>query len=457
MKSVKELHDEKSKVAEEIRTLGAKADTQEWNAECEERWDAVNAEYDALDRQQRVAERLEKIQAFDAEVINEDGVTRAELVDASYSRALARRDENIVTPEDRSLAFAAWARTRANKLPTREQEAAAKKCGINLNAHDFGQSLVTGDYRSVRRRLNAEYRADPVNSTGAALGGTTIPEGFVYNLEKALLAYGSVRQVADVIRTSGVGDLPWPTANDTSNKGAQIDEVQDLDGATPNAFQSIPFSSTIWKAWAFTSKIIPVSFTLLDDTAFNFEAEAGAMAGERIARITEERFTTGNGTTTAQGIVTGASVGHTAASTTLIDSNDLLDLEHSVDPSYRRGGTVGFMMHDSILKVLRKLKDSDGRALWQNSLTEGEPQRLSGFPIYINQEMASAPVAGAAVMVFGDLSKYKIRDVSNFRLLVSEHRYLEFDTLAIVAHSRHDGRILNAGTNPIKKMVMAAS
>jgi len=455
MKTVKELHEQKAALAKEIESLAERHDSGEWNAETEQRWQTVNDEYNRLDKSLEIAKAAERARAFSNEqVIAGDGITREEIVDASFSRHLNRKDENIVTPEDRANAFLGWARAKAEKPLTPEQVRALDKVGKSASASAYDFNLVGGEYRTIRDVL--QKRTTDYQSTAAGFGGTTVPEGFVYNFEKALLAFGSVRQVADVVRTSGVGDLPWPTANDTSNKGSQIDEVQD---STDSGIDSTPvaMSSITWKAFNFTSDIIRVSYTLLDDTAFNLQAELASMAGERIARITEDRFTNGNGTTQPQGIAIGATLGHVAASVSAIDANELLDLEHSVDPAYRAGGRVGFMMHDNVLKVLRKLRDSDGRSLWQNSLSAGEPQTLAGYPIFINQEMPNTLAATERVMVFGDLSKYKIRDVSNFRLLLSEHRYMEFDQLAVVAHSRHDGRILNAGTNPIKYLAMAAS
>lgn len=454
MKTVKELNEQKAALAKDICEMAERHDS--WDSDAETRWQALNDDYNALDKSIEVAKQAERAAAFANEaVLTADGVTREEIVDKSFSRHLARKDESIVTPEDRANAFLGWARAKADKPVLPEQARALEKVGKSASAAGYDFNLTPGEYRTVRDTIE---KRDTVNyqSTAAGFGGTTVPEGFVFNFEKALLAFGSVRRVADVVRTTGVGDLPWPTANDTSNKGSQIDEVQD---STDSGIDSTPvaMAATTWKAFNFTSDIIRVSYTLLDDTAFNLQAELAAMAGERIARITEDRFTNGNGSTQPQGIRVGAALGHVAAATNAIDPNELLDLEHSVDPAYRAGERVGFMMHDNILKVLRKLRDSDGRSLWQNSLSAGEPQTLAGYPIFVNQEMPNTLAANNRVVLFGDLSKYKIRDVSNFRLLISEHRYLEFDQLAIVAHSRHDGRILNAGTNPIKYLAMAAS
>ena len=45
--------------------------------------------------------------------------------------------------------------------------------------------------------------------------------------------------------------------------------------------------------------------------------------------------------------------------------DELIDLEHSVDPLYRAAPTCRFMFNDGVLKALRKLKDGQGRYIWQ--------------------------------------------------------------------------------------------
>jgi HK97 family phage major capsid protein len=47
------------------------------------------------------------------------------------------------------------------------------------------------------------------------------------------------------------------------------------------------------------------------------------------------------------------------------------------------------MMHQSARKALRKLKDSQGRPLWEPSLQAGFADSLLGYPTRINNDMAT--------------------------------------------------------------------
>ena len=75
------------------------------------------------------------------------------------------------------------------------------------------------------------------------------------------------------------------------------------------------------------------------------------------ARIHNQHFTTGTGSAQPQGIVTGATSGVTAAGVAAITADELIDLQHSIDPAYRNERSK-FMLSDTALKGLRKLKDT---------------------------------------------------------------------------------------------------
>ncbi len=282
-------------------------------------------------------------------------------------------------------------------------------------------------------------RAAQSTTTGA--GGYTIPEGFMADWEVAQLAHGPIRDAVTVFRTATGNHLPWPTVNDTSNKGAILGEnLQDGE-------QDFTDAEITFDAYKYTSKIIRVSIELLQDSAFNLPSFLGETLGTRIARITNQHFTTGTGSSQPNGIATAATLGYTASANDAITYDDLIELEHSVDPAYRARGA--FMFHDNVLKALRKLKDNDGRPLWQAGLTVGAPDSLNGRPYSVNQEMPTL-AAGAKSVLFGDLKKYKIRDVLGITLTRMVERYADFHQVAWVAISRHDGNLLDAGTNPVK-------
>jgi HK97 family phage major capsid protein len=302
-------------------------------------------------------------------------------------------------------------------------------------------SGVTAD-----RNLSFQLRA--LSSTTGAAGGYTVQAEAMRELEQALLAYGGIRQAASVIRTASGADLPWPLSDNT-------DKVAEILGQSAEVTEGdLEFAQATLKAHKYVTKIIKVPVELIQDSAINIEAYVGARLGEQIGRGTNRHFTTGTGGNQPQGIVTGATLGVSAAAANAVTYEELVDLLHSVDPAYR--GNFTWMFHDDTLRELRKMRDNDGKLIWQESARAGEPDTILGKPFIINQDMA--PMGkGAKSIIGGDLSKYKVRDVQDISIVRLDERYAEFLQVAFLAYSRHDGLLLDAGTHPVKFLKNAAA
>lgn len=400
---------------------------------------------------------LEKIIEREEALVKAEGESARSQLDARDSGDPARKWEGIHYPigaqrqvsraeieRHTSYAVQGWLRAKSPlaKLDQPHLDA-AKFFGIDLRQKEI-ELPIAKNYRQLQK----EHRAlDVATSTK---GQETIPEGFVNALEVSLLTFGGMRQVADVIRTDSGNDLPWPTANDTSNTGELLGEATSFGSSVDPTFGQV-----IFKAWKYSSKPVLVSTELLQDSAFDMGARLGEMLGIRIGRIQNAHFTTGAGTTLPKGLVVAAGT-FAAADDLVIASDDIIGLEHSVDPAYRMGAS--FMMHDSILAEIRMLKESTTNAyIWQPGLQAGVPDRLLGYPYTINQQMASASVASAKVIAFGDMRKYKIRDVSTIRLIRLDELYAATDQVGFVAYFRSDGNLLDAGTDPVKVLQMLPS
>jgi HK97 family phage major capsid protein len=321
---------------------------------------------------------------------------------------------------------------------------AAAQLGIpDLRVNQIDLPIIK-HYRSFQREFRVGL--DTITSTE---GKETIPQGFVYALEQALLAYGGVRLNATVIRTDAGNALPYPTMNDTTNKGAILAEATTIGASVDPAFAQL-----VLNAFKYSSKPILMSYELTQDSAFDLGALVGDWLGTRIARIQNDHFTTGAGTTLPKGLTVAAVVGKAAASMTTFTSDEVIDLIHSVDPAYRQGAS--FMFHDTILATIRKLKESTTNAyIWQPGLQSGVPDRLLGYRYTINQSMSATFTTGQKLILFGDLSKYLIRDVSSIRLVRLEERYADLDQIAFIAFMRSDGNLLDAGTRPVKWLALA--
>jgi len=277
-------------------------------------------------------------------------------------------------------------------------------------------------------------------------GAFIVPQGFQYELEQALLAYGGVRQVARLLPTATGNALPWPTSNDTAVSGELIGENTASTQANPT------ISNLTLNAWKYGTKLVQVSTELMQDSAFDVEAYLRELFTVRIGRITNNHFTVGTGSGQPNGIVTAASAGPTAEAAGSVSYNDLVELEHSVDPAYRRDAK--FMFKDSTLKSLKKLKDSQGHPLWVAGVGANAPDTILGYGYVINQDMAAIGT-GNKQMLFGALNKYIIRSVKELSVLRLNERYAELGQVGFIGFARYDSNLVDAGTHPVKILIGA--
>jgi HK97 family phage major capsid protein len=318
---------------------------------------------------------------------------------------------------------------------------------IELECGIFNTFLRHGrDALNAQQREHIQNKIRNAQSTGTnSEGGFLVPTDFATALIEEMKAFGGVRSVANTLQTGSGNPMQMPTVDETNNEGELVAEN------APVTSQDIAFGAKTLSAYKFSSKAVAVPFELLQDNNVNLEAYIRSALAMRIARVTNRLFTVGTGTAQPQGSVTGAGAGVTAAAATAISLDDLIDLEHSVDPAYREMG-ASYMFNDNTLRAIRKLKDADGRPLWQPSLQAGEPDRIGRYSYVINQHMANIG-AGNVSVIFGNFRSYTIRDVMNVMLFrMTDSKYTENGQVGFLAFSRHDGKLLDASGKSVKRL-----
>ena len=153
--------------------------------------------------------------------------------------------------------------------------------------------------------------------------------------------------------------------------------------------------------------MIKLSEELLQDAAFPLESYLAESIARSIARAENTAFIAGSGSGQPEGIVTGASVGVTAASASAVTSDEILDLVYSLGSEYAANAVV--ITNRAMQALVRKLKDSDGQYVWARSLAAGQPDTLAGYPLY-SSEAVPAIATGARTMVIVDPTIYQIVD-----------------------------------------------
>ena len=397
MGKLKALKEKRATIYTSIDELRQATDGREMTAEEQQRWDTMLSDYDKADKAVEAEERFVDIQRKQAE------------------QEVAKRDFYIgdLLGEQYRKAFADYILNGASGI-------------------------------SPESRATIEQRA----GIAGLAGGVTIPTALASEIEIALKTYGGMFEAGTIINTSHGGDLIMPTINDTSAKATIVSEYDQSTKRAPS------FGSVTLKAYTYRTPIIPVSQTLIQDSAFNLDAELTSLLGDSFSRGVNEQLTTGDGTGKPTGIVTAATACTTQAAATSIKLDDIIDLIKSVNSAYARNGK--FMFNRNTLWELAKIKDQTGRYIWQDSARDGTPATLFGKQYVLNDDMADIG-AGNASVLFGDLSKYKIRMVKSFSVVRLNELLAEYLSIGLFGFARVDGNLLDAGTHPVKKLVHAKS
>lgn len=384
-----------------------------------------------LELREKRAKAWEAAKAFLDSHRNEKGVLSAE-DDAAYTRM-----EQEITDLGKEIAR------------LERQEAFERELSQPLNKPLTGRPVSGGVEKEKTGRASEEYKANfwnamrskvPLPSVVNALeegtdsaGGYLVPDEYERTLVEALEEENVFRQMAKVIRTSS-GDRKIPVVA-TKGTASWIDE----EGAYTESDDS--FGQVSIGAYK-VGTMIKVSEELLNDSVFDLESYIAKEFARRIGAKEEEAFFTGDGSGKPLGVLAatgGAETEITAASSTAVTADELMDLFYSLKSPYRKKAV--WVLNDSTIKAVRKLKDSTGQYLWQPSLVAGTPDTLLGRPVKTSAYM---PViaAGAKTIAFGDFSYYWIADRQGRSFKRLNELYAANGQVGFLGSQRVDGKLV---------------
>ena len=264
-------------------------------------------------------------------------------------------------------------------------------------------------------------------------GGYLVPDEFEHTLIEALESENIFRTLAHVIQTaSGDRKIPVVASKGTASWVDEEGAITESD----DAFNQVSIGA--YKL----GTLIKVSNELLNDSVFNLEQYISKEFARRIGNKEEDAFFNGDGSGKPVGIfhsTGGAQVGVTAASTSAITADEIIDLFYSLDAPYRKNAV--WVVNDATVKVIRKLKDGNGNYLWQPALTSGTPDTLLGRPVKTSADVPTI-ASGAKVIAFGDFSYYWIADRQGRVFKKLSELYAATDQTGFVATQRVDGKLI---------------
>jgi HK97 family phage major capsid protein len=322
---------------------------------------------------------------------------------------------------------------------------AAPAVHIRKNGEKVGAEVAFKAYLHRQENVDPAIKAT-LNETTDAQGGYGVPTQFSNEVIVPLADASFLRAAgARVLNLRGTDSFKLPSLT--------FSAAATLKAESAAYAQSEPTMGEIeFNPYKYT-KLSKVTEELVADSRFDIWGQILQPDWtQAFAAAENTAFTTGSGSGQPQGVVTGSALGVTAASATAITADEIINLVHSVGYLYRQRGR--FMMHDTTLRELRKLKDGEGRYLWSidGGLNGSPTGSLLGYPVITNNSMAEI-ATGAKTVLFGDFGYYYIADWQGVGMQRLDELYAGTGEIGFRGYRRFDGNVMHSAA--IKHLIQA--
>lgn len=271
--------------------------------------------------------------------------------------------------------------------------------------------LRTGDDSAISGR---ELKS--LNTGTGSEGGHVAPPELDRLIEARLMAASPMRQIATVRQTSA-GVYKKPVGLGAAAQWVGEEAARPQTAVTGLDLLEFP-AGELYAMPAATQALLEDAYADIDAWLAD-EVEIAFAAQESAA------FVSGNGVAKPKGFLdytivaesshTWGQIGSVAGDFAEADAADqLIDLIYAPKSQFRANGR--FVMNRRTVSAVRKLKDGDGRYLWQPG-SGGEAATVMGYPVTEMEDMPDIGEGNAAI-AFGDFKRfYLIADRQGARVL----------------------------------------
>lgn len=406
---VERLRERRARVWEEAKALadGAADENRSFSAEEQGKWDAMNEDLDNLDTRITSALTQEK---------------RAKDTDDLFNDVRGGKPE-----------------------PKGPEGQRTEEGNAELRSFLLGNKGRTFD---VMPKGIVNYRTLSKLSAGA--GANTVPTSFYDRLMVHLIEVSAIMQAGATVLNTNSGETIQVPKTTSHSSAAIVTEGSAISASDP-AFGQISLGAFKY------GTLIQVSRELLEDTGVDLEGYLSMQAGRALGNAFGAHAVTGAGSTTPRGVVTDATLGVTGATGVVgvANADNLIDLFYSVIAPYRASASTKWIMRDSTVATVRKLKDTTGQYIWQPGLTAGAPDTILGKQVLTDPNVA-ATALGAKSILFGDFSQFFVRLAGGVRFERSDDYAFNTDLVTFRALLRADSALVDL-TGAVKYFAGGAS
>lgn len=298
------------------------------------------------------------------------------------------------------------------------------------------QSELRSNLDNFLRGKNGAKELRAVGAGDIGAGKETVPDDFLRELDEKILEFGVISGDARHLKTADNGTLKIPRIDDTANVGVWTAEHGTI---TPEDFATDEVTLSAHKV---TTAIV-ISTELIEDSAFNMPSYIAGALGERLSRTMEDSYINGNGSSKPQGILGATGTKNVPSAGAGVIDADALAMITAIQPTSRAGAS--FYASDEAIMDMMSWVDAGGRPLLQTSASatqaDGVKMSLYGYPVKPNCNLGTL-ATGQNPLIFGNASKYVIRDVRGVNIRRSDEVNILNDQVVFIATARVDANII---------------
>jgi HK97 family phage major capsid protein len=395
---VKRLQERRANVWEQAKELADRAanENRAFGGEEQSQWDSLNAEMEALDKR---------------------------------AKAILEGEQRAKDTED-----------ALSRLEGKPQVKDGLPAGDDSRELAQVRAMLKGDAgasRAVEIKPTGPVNFRTLSKLTAAAGANTVQTSFYDQLVAHMIEVSSVLQSGVRVLTTAGGEtmqIPKTTAHSTAGIVAEAGSI----GVSDPSFGQASLSSFKYGV------MVQLSRELVDDSTVDLEGYLAMETGRALGNAFGAHLVAGTGVSQPRGILLDAASGVVGGNGVagVPSADNLLDLYYSVISPYRNSPSAAYLMKDTTIGSLRKVKDTTGQYLWQPSLQAGAPDRLGGVPVLTDPYMPATGLGNKSV-VFGDFSRYFVRLVGGVRFERSDEYAFNADLITYRALLRGDGALMD--------------
>jgi HK97 family phage major capsid protein len=313
----------------------------------------------------------------------------------------------------------------------------------------FREWMRTGNVSAENRSYLKESRetrdlgatvGTGAQATAITASSVFIPVGFDPMIHSAAKSFGNLATNVRQLVTATGEPQKVATSDDTANGLTLISPE-----LTPVVEQDMNLGGFVSYVSEFTTSLIKVSESLLEDSAFDVAGFISNSFATRYFRGLNQAIHQGSGNVGS--IVAGVHVGATSAAPTAIALTDLLATFAALDPAYQ--DRAQFVMNSVTKANLMGLVDNFGRPLLQADVNGVPFNSIFGKTIIIDQ-FADNTAATKIPLLLADLeASYTLRTIqSGLKIVRLNERYAEFGEVGFIGRVRAGGYLTTQASSP---------